>query len=60
MELLVAILLALGVSIYPGKSPTQIREEYSAKYVTAQTIIATNAYYINDAGVVIIDDGTGD
>ena len=59
MELLIAILLALGVYVNPTKPSSQIQAEYSVEYAHAETIIETNAYHI-DSGVVIIDDGTGD
>lgn len=60
MELLIAILLALGVNIGSGKSTVQIQQENSTEYARAQTIISTNSYSIDESGVVIIDDGVGD
>jgi len=59
MELLIAILLALGVYVNPSKSTVQIQEEYSVEYAHAETIIQTDAYHYEN-GIVIIDDGTGD
>lgn len=61
MELLIAILLALGVNISPGKTAMEIQNENVNQYFHAQTIIDTNAYHIDEnTGIVILEDGAGD
>jgi hypothetical protein len=58
MELLVAILIALGVYVDPTKT-TSI-DQYP-KYDRAKVILETNAYKIDPAtGIIIIEDGSGD
>ena len=56
MELLIAILMALGTLVSPDQYNADYISGNQAEIAKAQAIIANNQYTKNAAGIVIIDD----
>ena len=60
MELLLAILFALNISVESGLTAEQIQDKHPGEYVHAKTIIDNHTYRIDpESGIVIVDE-TGD
>jgi hypothetical protein len=59
IDLLIAILLALGVHVNSGSTEQEVKNTYPGEYEKANTIIATGGYKYTDTGVIIIET-TGD
>jgi hypothetical protein len=57
IDLLIAILLALGVHVNSGSTEQEIKDTYPGEYSKATTIISTGGYKYTDTGVVIIENG---
>ena len=59
MELLIAILVALNVSVDPTLTKDQIKEKDPVNYNRAVRIIEKHLYRIEPTGIVIIDETGG-
>ncbi|HEX5002206.1 MAG TPA: hypothetical protein VFW78_06900 [Bacteroidia bacterium] len=57
IDLLIAILLALGVHVDSGSTEEQIKKDNPDAYNKAETIISTGTYTYTDTGVIIVETG---
>ena len=59
MDLLFAILFALKIYVDPTWSKDELRENNPEAFERASKIIDGNYYYVNEQGVILIDETGG-
>lgn len=60
LDLLIAILIALGCNVTSDSSQQEIETRYSAEYQKAKEIYESGSYRVEDGGGVVICDVIGD
>lgn len=60
LDLLIAILIALGCNVATDWSQEEIEANYSSEYQKAKEIYETNSYRTGDGGGVVILEVVGD
>jgi hypothetical protein len=57
IDLLIAILLALGVHVNTGSTEEELKTTYPGEFEKATTIISSGGYKYTDTGVIIVETG---